>query len=80
MDVKHSPRIIEPVENIQWHCREMYSFWKRGVRGRDLCESVFFPKAPRDWNKDRDGRGRFERTDDAFRKCLADGYRAGKIH
>ena len=79
MDVKHWPRITDPEANIRWHCAEMAGFYRRGVRGRDLCESVFYPKKPRDWDNDSDGRGRFERTDDAFRKCLSEGYRVGKL-
>jgi len=65
MDVKHSPRVLDPVQNIEWHCREMLGFWKRGVRGRDLCEHVFLPANPRDW-----GGGRFRRTEARCRKAL----------
>ena len=68
MDVKHRPLVTDPVANIEWHCREMLGFYVRGVRGRDLCESVFYPRAPRDW-----GGGRFRRTDARFRECLNGG-------
>jgi len=78
MDVKHYPRVMDPKKNIRWHCREMHGFWKRGVRGRDLCEHVFLPANPRDWQV-RNGRGRFERTDAKFRACIARGYKFGKL-
>lgn len=74
MDVKHSPLVLDPVANIEWHCREMLGFYKRGVRGRRLCEHVFLPAAPRDW-----GGGRFRRTDRRFRACIRRGYEAGKL-
>lgn len=74
MDVKHSPLVMDPEANIRWHCREMFGFYKRGVRGRDLCESVFYPARPRDW-----GGGRFRRTEALFRRTLAHGYATGKL-
>jgi len=74
MDVKHWPLVTDPAENIEWHCREMGEYYRRGVRGRDLCESVFYPAAPRDW-----GGGRFARTDAMFRACIARGYAVGKL-
>jgi hypothetical protein len=74
MDVKHRPLVLDPVANIEWHCREMLGFYKRGVRGRDLCEHVMLPAAPRDW-----GGGRFRRTDARFRACIERGYEVGKL-
>lgn len=74
MDVKHSPLVLDPVANIEWHCREMLGFYKRGVRGRNLCEHVMLPSAPRDW-----GGGRFRRTDAKFRECIRQGYEVGKL-
>lgn len=74
MDVKHWPLVLDPVENIEWHCREMAGFYRRGVRGRALCEHVFLPANPRDW-----GGGRFRRTDMRFRRCIAEGYRVGRL-
>ena len=74
MDVKHSPRVIEPAANIEWHCREMLGFYKRGVRGRDLCEHVFYPARPHDW-----GGGRFRHTERRFRDCIQRGYEVGKL-
>lgn len=65
MDVKHYPLVRDPEENIRWHCREMLGFYKRGVRGRDLCEHVFYPAAPRDW-----GGGRFRRTERKHRDII----------
>ena len=79
LDVKGIPLAIEPEDNIRRHCAEMHGFWKRGVRGRDLCESVFYPASPFDWDKDRDGRGRFERNDAKFKACIARGYEYGKL-
>jgi len=67
MDVKHSPLVLDPVANVEWHCREMLGFYVRGVRGRDLCAAVFYPAAPRDW-----GGGRFACTDRMFREMLAE--------
>lgn len=74
MDVKHYPLVTDPVANIEWHCREMAEYYRRGVRGRDLCEWVFYPARPRDW-----GGGRFARTDAMFRACIARGYAVGKL-
>ena len=78
MDVKHYPRVMDPEANISWHCREMAGFYKRGVRGRDLCEHVFLPANPRDWQV-RNGQGRFARTDAKFRECIERGYAYGKL-
>jgi len=72
MDVKHWPLVLDPVENIEWHCREMLGFWKRGVRGRRLCECVFYPAAPRDW-----GGGRFRRTESRHRMVIERGSGGG---
>jgi len=66
MDVKHSPLILDPVENIEYHCREMLGFYKRGVRGIELCKHVFYPAAPRDW-----GGGRFAQTHRRHQAVLA---------
>jgi hypothetical protein len=74
MDVKHWPRVTDPRANIRWHCREMLTYYKRGVRGRDLCEWVFLPANPRDW-----GGGRFARTDRLFRDCLRRGYEFDRL-
>ena len=78
MDVKRFPLVLDPIENIEWHCREMLSFYKRGVRGRSLCEHVYLPSNPKDWQV-RNGKGRFERTDEIFRECLQRGYEVGKL-
>lgn len=74
MDVKAYPLVRDPVKNIDWHCREMLGFYKRGVRGRRLCEYVMLPARPHDW-----GGGRFRRTDMKFRECIAQGYAVGKL-
>lgn len=74
LDVKGLPLATDPHDNIRRHCAEMAGFWRRGVRGRDLCESVFYPAAPRDW-----GGGRFRRTDARHRACIERGYRVGKL-
>ncbi len=74
MDVKHYPRVLDPQKNIAWHCREMHGFYQRGIRGRDLCEHVFYPARPHDW-----GRGRFRRTETTFRACINRGYEVGKL-
>jgi len=74
MDVKHYPLIRDPERNIDYHCREMLGFYKRGVRGRRLCEYVMLPARPHDW-----GGGRFRRTDEKFRECIARGYAVGKL-
>jgi len=44
------------------------------VRGRDLCEAVFLPAAPRDW-----GGGMFARTDRKHRVAIARAYREGRL-
>ena len=69
LDVKGLPLATDPHDNIRRHCREMLGFWKRGVRGRDLCEHVFYPAAPRDWQV-RDGEGRFARTESRHREVI----------
>jgi len=74
LDVKHYPLILDPEENIRYHCNEMLSYYKRGVRNRRLCEWVFYPAAPRDW-----GGGRFRMTDAKHRECIARGYAVGKL-
>lgn len=74
MDVKRRPLVLDPEENIRWHCREMAGFYRRGVRGLDLCEHVFLPRAPRDW-----GGGRFAKTDARHRACIARAYRDGRL-
>jgi hypothetical protein len=74
MDVKHWPLVLDPAENIRWHVREMWGFYREGVRGRDLCEAVFLPAAPRDW-----GGGMFARTDRKHRVAIARAYREGRL-
>ena len=74
MDVKHYPLITDPKQNIKWHCREMFGFYKRGVRDIDLCKHVFLPANPRDW-----GGGRFRKTDLRFQRCLQRGYESGAL-
>lgn len=74
MDVKHYPLVRDPVANIEHHCREMLSYYKRGVRGRRLCEWVMYPARPHDW-----GGGRFRKTDAKFRECIERGYAVGKL-
>jgi hypothetical protein len=74
MDVKHWPLVLDPAENIRWHVREMWGFYREGVRGRDLCEAVFLPAAPRDW-----GGGMFARTDRKHRAAIARAYREGRL-
>lgn len=59
------PLVLDPVANIEHHCREMLGFWQRGVRGRRLCECVFLPARPRDW-----GGGRFRRTEARHRAVI----------
>ena len=49
--------VLDPEANIRHHCDEMFSFYKRGIRGIRLCEYVFLPANPRDWNN-----GQFRRT------------------
>lgn len=65
MDVKHWPLVLDPEVNIQYHCREMLHFYKRGVRGLSLCEHVFYPRRPHDW-----GGGRFRRTHRAHLRAI----------
>jgi len=78
MDVKHSPMVLDPKKNIEWHCREMKGFYDRGVRGRDLCEHIFLPGNPRDWQV-RNSMGRFARTEARHLTCIERGYRYGKL-
>jgi hypothetical protein len=80
MDVKstswaqHERMVADTEANILWHCEEMWGFWKDGVRGRDLCEYVFYPHRPHDW-----GGGRFQRTDNKHRERLLLAY-SPKLH
>ena len=74
LDVKGLPLALDPQENIRRHCREMASFYRRGVRGRRLCECVFYPRRPHDW-----GGGRFRRTDRRHRECIERAYREGEL-
>jgi len=79
MDVKHWPLVTAPKANIRWHCAQMAGFYRSGVRGLSLCEHVFYPARPHDWQRDRYGHGRCWRTDRAHRACIARGYQVGKL-
>ena len=72
MDVKRAPLVLDPHKNILWHCEEMWGAYKRGVRGRDLCEYVMLPANPWDW-----GGGMFRKTDRKHRALIAKAYREG---
>ena len=74
LDVKHYPLILDPIENIKYHCNEMLVYYKRGVRGINLCKYVFLPSNPRDW-----GGGRFARTNRKHEECIRRGYEVGKL-
>ena len=74
MDVKHLPLLTDPGDNIRYHCLEMFGFWKRGVRGIDLCKHMFYPAAPRDW-----GGHMFAVTDERHRIAIFRGYARGRL-
>jgi len=74
LDVKHWPLVLQPDRNIRWHVEEMWGFYKRGVRGRDLCEHTFLPASPRDW-----GNGRFAKTDAKHRRRIRRAYERGEL-
>lgn len=65
MGVYHRPPILEPAENIRYHCHRMLRYYKRGIRGIKLCEVMHDPLHPCDWNN-----GIFERTHKRFRRCI----------
>lgn len=73
LDVKHYPLITDPKANIRHHCQEMFGFYLQGVRGRDLCEHVMYPRMPHDW-----GGGRFAKTDQRHRKVVKRYYQEAK--
>jgi hypothetical protein len=73
LDVKHYPLITDPKANIRHHCKEMFGFYLQGVRGRDLCEHVMYPRRPHDW-----GGGRFAKTDQRHRQVLKRYYQEAK--
>jgi len=73
-DVKKSPRVMDPIKNMQHHVQEQYTGWSRGYRGIGLCKYVMLPANPRDW-----GGGQFRRTNEKFLKCIQRGYEVGKL-
>ena len=74
LDVKHYPLVLDPKTNIRYHTSEMLQGWKRGYRGRGLCEYVMYPARPHDW-----GGGRFRKTEATMRLCIERGYKLGKL-
>ena len=74
MDVKHSPRVLDPVANIRWHVTEARLGWRNGYRGPGLCRYVMLPSNPRDW-----GGGEFARVDARHRAAIARAYRNGRL-
>lgn len=74
LDVKHSPLVLDPRANIRFHCNEMFSYYKRGVRGINLCKWVFLPANPRDW-----GNNMFAKTNIKYIECIHNGYKKNKF-
>lgn len=88
-DVKHYPRIYDPIKNMQHHVNEQYEGWKRGYRGIGLCHYVMYPARPHDWGRrwrtdpfTGEALGymkQFEYWDYACRRCIRRGYEYGKL-
>lgn len=74
LDVKHYPRITDPMENIDYHCNEMKSYYAMDRRGYKLIKKIFLPANPRDW-----GGRKLWRTHIKHKKVIKNAYKKGKL-
>jgi len=88
-DVKHYPRVIDPIANMKHHVNEQFTGWQRGYRGIGLCKYIMYPARPHDWG------GRYRRDpftgaglgnmkqfaywNYALTRCIERGYEYGKL-
>ena len=70
----HRRMRTDTAAHIRHHVREMWEGYRKGYRGRRLCEYVFLPSRPRDW-----GGGKFRQADARHRACIERAHREGRL-
>ena len=69
----HRRMRTDTAAHIRHHVAEMWLGYRKGYRGRRLCEYVFLPSRPRDW-----GGGKFRQADASHRACIERAHREAR--